>query len=60
MTSPPTRDPIETLSARRLEVLGLLVEEGDWRSRTYQLSQAGEATVLAMLRHTATGPRTRI
>ncbi|MEZ5282562.1 MAG: hypothetical protein R2770_19060 [Acidimicrobiales bacterium] len=40
-----------------LEVLGLTVEEGDWGSRTLALTPAGEVTVLAMLRHTAAGPR---
>lgn len=42
------------------EWLGLLIEAGDWRSRTLALTPAGTTTVLAMLRHTATGPRDRM
>jgi hypothetical protein len=40
-----------------LELLGMLERAGEWRSRTSELTPAGETTVLAMLRHTAAGPR---
>lgn len=37
--------------------LGILSEGGDWRSRTYGLTDAGKATALEALRARATGPR---
>lgn len=42
-----------------LERFGLLVEDGDWRDRRLSLTPAGRATALAMLRHTAAGPKDR-
>jgi hypothetical protein len=41
-----------------LELFGLLDEHGDWASRRYALTVAGETTMLAMMRATASGPRT--
>jgi hypothetical protein len=38
--------------------LGLLVERGEWGSRTYGLTEIGKATALTALRSRATGPRT--
>jgi hypothetical protein len=38
--------------------LGLLVSGGDWRNRTYGLSDTGRATAFEALRARATGPRT--
>lgn len=37
---------------------GLIDEDGDWSSRGYRLTNAGETLVLAMLRATAAGPVT--
>jgi hypothetical protein len=42
-----------------LKLCGLLDEDGDWADRRYRLTEAGETTVLAMLRATAAGPRDR-
>jgi hypothetical protein len=38
--------------------LGLLASGGDWRDRSYGLSDTGKATALEALRARATGPRT--
>lgn len=40
-----------------LRLCGMLEEHGDWGDRRYVLTAAGEATVLAMLRKSAAGPR---
>lgn len=40
-----------------LTLFGLLDVDGDWGDRRYHLTPAGETTMLAMLRATATGPR---
>ncbi|MEZ5144543.1 MAG: hypothetical protein R2726_18825 [Acidimicrobiales bacterium] len=42
-----------------LELFGMLVEHGDWRDRSYSLTPAGRTTALALLRHTAAGPKDR-
>jgi hypothetical protein len=42
------------------ELLGLLHHHGDWRNRRCELTPTGEATMLAMLQTTATGPRDRL
>ena len=38
--------------------LGLLASGGDWRDRSYRLTETGKATALEALRARATGPRT--
>ena len=38
--------------------LGLLASGGDWRDRSYRLTDTGQATALEALRSRATGPRT--
>ena len=38
--------------------LGLLASGGDWRDRSYGLTDTGQATALEALRSRATGPRT--
>jgi len=57
-------DPIErdvawafSDSRALMELCGLLGEDGDWSSRRFRLTAAGETFVLAMLRATAAGPR---
>lgn len=42
-----------------LRLFGMLEEEGDWRNRRWVLNPAGTATLLAMLRIGAIGPRSR-
>ncbi|MCC5952706.1 MAG: hypothetical protein JJU45_11485 [Acidimicrobiia bacterium] len=42
-----------------LELFGFAAEQGDWRNRAVSIPPAGEATLLAMLRSVATGPRSR-
>lgn len=44
---------------KMLEVFGFLGRSHDRRDRRYQLTPAGEATLLAMVRHVATGPQNR-
>lgn len=60
-TEPTGRDVSWAFSESRalLVLCGLLDEDGDWSSRRYRLTTAGETTVLAMLRVTAAGPRDR-
>lgn len=41
------------------QLFGLLDQDGDWRHRRWTLTPAGGATVLAILRSRATGPRER-
>lgn len=41
------------------ELFGMLDEHGDWVNRRYQLTPAGETTLLAMIRATAAGARER-
>lgn len=38
-------------------LFGLEIEQGPWRSRTVELTDAGRVTALAFLREVATGPR---
>lgn len=59
--APTERDVAWSFSDSRalLELLGLLAVDGDWAHRRYQLTPAGETTMLAMLRATAAGPRDR-
>ena len=42
-----------------LDLFGFAAENGDWHNRAVSIPPAGEATVLAMLRAVATGPRSR-
>lgn len=42
-----------------LELFGMLDEHGDWRDRRWALTSAGRATMLAILRSEAAGPRSR-
>jgi len=46
-------------SVALFRLFGLLVELGDWRDRRLELTPAGRTTALAMLRHTAAGPKDR-
>jgi hypothetical protein len=58
---PSERDVAWAFSDSRtlLTLFGLLDVDGDWGDRRYHLTPAGETTMLAMLRATATGPRER-
>jgi hypothetical protein len=58
---PSARDVAWAFSDSRtlLTLFGLLDVHGDWGDRRYRLTPAGETTMLAMLRATATGPRER-
>jgi hypothetical protein len=58
---PSARDVAWAFSDSRtlLTLFGLLDVHGDWGDRRYHLTPAGETTMLAMLRATATGPRER-
>jgi len=42
-----------------LELFAMLEEHGDWRDRRWNLTAAGEATVLAIARASAAGPKER-
>lgn len=42
-----------------LDMLGFTAEQDDWRNRAVSIPPAGEATLLAMLRAAATGPKSR-
>lgn len=60
ITKPPSmRDVRWALgtSWRLVELFGFGTTTGDWQSRVVSLTAAGEATLLAMLRHSATGPK---
>jgi hypothetical protein len=46
-------------SVALLSAFGMLVDHGDWRDRRLSLTPAGRTTALAMLRHTAAGPKDR-
>jgi hypothetical protein len=56
---PSERDVAWAFSDSRalLGLFGMLQADGDWGHRRYHLTPAGETTMLAMLRATATGPR---
>lgn len=42
-----------------LALFAMLEEHGDWRDRRWNLTAAGEATVLAIARASAAGPKER-
>lgn len=42
-----------------LDLFGFAAEHGDWRNRAVSIPPAGEATLMAMLRADATGPKRR-
>jgi hypothetical protein len=46
-----------TTGIRRLNLLGLTIENDDWKDRQIELTPAGRLMVLAWLRNLATGPR---
>lgn len=58
---PSERDVAWAFSDARaaLDLFEMLDESGDWGDRRYRLTPAGEATVLALLRASAAGPRER-
>lgn len=58
---PSVRDVRWTLgpSWRLVELFGFGTTTGEWKSRVMSLTPAGEATMLAMLRGSATGPKER-
>jgi hypothetical protein len=58
---PSARDVSWAFSDSRalLGLFGMLQADGDWGDRRYHFTPAGETTMLAMLRATATGPRER-
>jgi hypothetical protein len=60
-SDPSARDVAWAFNDSRtlLTLFGLLDVDGDWGHRRYRLTPAGETTMLAMLRATATGPRER-
>ena len=47
-------------NSRLWSVLGLLSRGGDWRDRSYGLTEVGKVTALEALRARATGPRTHL
>jgi hypothetical protein len=48
-----------TTGIRRLNLLGLTIENDDWKNRQIELTPTGRVMVLAWLRNLATGPRQR-
>jgi hypothetical protein len=42
-----------------LELFGFATEHGDWRNRAVSVPPAGESTLLAVLRASAAGPKSR-
>ena len=46
-------------SWRLVELFGFGTTTGEWKSRVIALTPAGETTMLAMLRRSATGPKER-
>lgn len=47
-------------TAAVLRVFGMLDEEGSWAERRWMLTASGVETMLGILRHSATGPRSRL
>ena len=48
-----------TTGIRRLNLLGLTIENDDWKNRQIELTPTGRVMVLAWLRNLAAGPRQR-
>ena len=46
-----------TTGIRRLNLLGMIIENDDWKNRQIELAPTGRLMVLAWLRNLATGPR---
>ena len=46
-----------TTGIRRLNLLGMTIENDDWKNRQIKLTPTGRIMVLAWLRNLATGPR---